>query len=219
MKQIATAILLTAAASAALAGTEVVTYTYDGAGRLVTAVYQAGNTNAALHYRYDANGNRTNYLSIAGNDTSVDTDGDSLADLDELVYFGALGETAAGDTDDDGLDNSTELGFGSNPALADTDTDDADDYHEWVADTDPNNPSSRFAIATIVVSNAPASVSVIFPSSAARWYTLRARTNLCAGAWTNIAGQTQVQGSGGTDTLTDPSPAQRRYYDVEVLRP
>jgi len=49
--------IMSAAATAALAGT--VTYTYDAQGRVVKAVYSDGYT---ITYTYDGAGNRTAYV-------------------------------------------------------------------------------------------------------------------------------------------------------------
>lgn len=219
LQRMVMAAVILAAAVAGLAATETVTYSYDAAGRLVTAVYRSGDTNAAIHYAYDLNGNRTNLISIAGNDGNVDTDGDGFADLDELRYFAHLAEAPGGDPDGDGLDNTNEVAFGSHPGMADTDGDGAGDREEWVADTDPANPVSRFAVTAVTISNAPPSVAVTFPSSATRAYTLKSRSNLTSGAWTPVPGQTGVPGNGATDTLTDTGSPQRRFYRVEVKKP
>ena len=42
------------------AGQGTVTYTHDGAGRMVTAAYSSGGTTATIAYTYDNAGNMTN---------------------------------------------------------------------------------------------------------------------------------------------------------------
>jgi hypothetical protein len=50
---------------------------------------------------------------------SVDSDSDDMADEWEILYFGDLSETAAGNPDGDIFDNLDEFLGGSNPAIAD----------------------------------------------------------------------------------------------------
>jgi len=192
---------------------ETLTYSYTPAGRLTTATYDSGATNATVRYVYDDNSGLTKRTA------TFSTDGDTLDDVWEMEKFGDLTETDAGDPDNDGLANTNEFIFGSHPDLSDTDNDNADDYHEYIADTDPNNPTSRFEIASVTISNSPPSVAVTFPSSASRQYTLRARTNLTTGIWTPIPSQTDIPGSGKTDTLTDTNDTPIRFYQVEVEIP
>ena len=69
-----------------------------------------------------------------------DTDGDGLADVWELQYFGNLAQTAAGDQDADGSPNSGEFANNTNPKVADTDGDGLNDKAEQTAGTNPLNP-------------------------------------------------------------------------------
>ena len=79
---ILTAVLAAAllACAAARAAQEETRYFYDDAGRLAAAAWSVGASNAAAHYRYDANGNRTGTLHVAANDLSVDSNGDGKCD-------------------------------------------------------------------------------------------------------------------------------------------
>lgn len=86
-------------------------------------------------------------------------------------------------------------------------------WQDYVADTDPTNPDSYLHITAI--SKSPA-VTVYFPSSARRFYTLQRRDNLLTGDWTNVAEQIGVQGDGGLDSLQDTAPATRQFYRVTV---
>ena len=199
---------------------ETVSYRYDAVGRLTTAVYEADGTNAAIHYVYDADGTRTNVVSVARGDHSYDSDGDAWGDLDELVHIGDLTLTPDGDVDADRLANVDEIAFGSDVFLADSDGDGADDYHEWVSDTDPNCVTSRFVIVGIVRSNVPPSVVVTFSSRPTRHYTLRKRTgSLIDGAWSNVTGQVNIPGVGPEDILSDTNPPAMGFYQIGVSRP
>ena len=122
----------------------------------------------------------------------------------------------------DGIDDAWQVRyFGLNNPNAgpssDPDHDGVDNYHEYVADTNPTNALSWFQIQS--VSNA-ANLKVSYLSSSSRKYTLYYRTNLTSGGWTNLPSQTDLPGSGGPDTLTDPSPVgPRRFYRVGVRLP
>jgi hypothetical protein len=62
---------------------------------------------------YTAGSNPTNALS-----TPLDRDADGLPDAWELLYFGTLTQTPAGDFDQDGFSNEAERMAGTNPASA-----------------------------------------------------------------------------------------------------
>lgn len=59
-----------------------------------------------------------------------DTDNDGLLDSWEIGYFSNLAQTASDDPDTDGLTNGSEIGIGSNPTLADSDSDGLSDGAE-----------------------------------------------------------------------------------------
>lgn len=62
--------------------------------------------------------------------------------------------------------------------------------------------------------------SASFVSSSNRIYSLHYSTNLISGAWTNIPSQTDIPGSGGVVSLTDPSSkGAQRYYRIGVRVP
>lgn len=136
-----------------------------------------------------------------GNYSSVDHVGDGIPDGWRRQYFGSSGTTtnaascAAGNPDYDGEDN----------------------YHEYLADTNPTNALSWFHIQSTSIA---AGFKVFFQSSASRKYTLYYGTNLTSGAWTNILSQTDIPGSGGVDVLTDPTPTTaQRFYRIGVALP
>ena len=133
--------------------------------------------------------------------TSVDTVGDGVPDWWRAKYFGGDGRSttstslASGDPDHDGVDN----------------------HHEYLADTDPTSASSWFHLRSISLSGA---FSVSYQSSASRKYTLYSTADLTSGIWTAVPSQTGITGSGGVDTLADPSPTgTQRFYRVGVQVP
>lgn len=78
------------------------------------------------------------------------------------------------DWDNDGLPNGWEQTHFGNPtnglAVADNDKDGFDNYSEWIAGTDPNNPESHISLAT----DKPASSAFVlrFPSASNRVYDI-----------------------------------------------
>lgn len=198
------------------AGPYTTEYTYDAADRLQTVVWDVNGTNAAEFLEYDAAGNRSRSLTAGIDNPALDTDMDSLPDLQELVYFSNLDQAGAGDPDADGLSNSNELAFGSSPILKNTDGDSFDDYGEWVADTDPSDSNDWFRISAI--SNEPP-FRIHFTSSSNRNYTLGYSTNLASNVWGNLPGQGPRAGTGGQDSLTDTNSVPQRFYRIEVQLP
>jgi PKD repeat protein len=131
---------------------------------------------------------------------AVDSVGDGICDWWRARFFGGDGTTTNA----------------ASSAFADPDRDGANNYEEYVADTDPTATSSRFQARSIAID--ASGFTVCFQSSAARLYTLCYSTDLLT--WTPVPSQSDIRGSGGVDALTDPSPAgQARFYRVEVKIP
>lgn len=91
--------------------TDTVNYSYDAAGRLVSARYNGGKNVA---YTYDPTGNLTR-RSIT---TFVDTDGDGMDDNWEIAHFGNLSRDGTGDFDGDGMSDLAEYLAGTDPTNA-----------------------------------------------------------------------------------------------------
>ena len=138
-------------------------------------------------------------------------DGTNTVDMGCYEYLNGLA-----DSDGDGLTDGQEVGtHGTSPVKTHTDSDPHSDYEEMIADTDGND------YFHIIACSNESPVTVFFQSSAFRQYTLNWCSNLVDGAWTNIPAQTDIQGSGGIDSLEDagaPASGDRSYeVTVELL--
>ncbi len=159
-------------------------------------VYQ--NTTATVRADYQTKFSTLDLLVLnVGNDDFGLYAHDGLDDAWQVRYFGLNNPkgTPASDPDGDGVSNALE----------------------YQADTNPTNALSFFHLQGI--SNATR-FTAFYPSSSNRQYTLYYRTNLTSGAWTNLATQTAIPGSGRVDALTDPTPTgKQRFYRVGVRLP
>jgi len=173
---------------------------------LVGTVSDANNTNAET---YAANG-----VNIAGDvvirivgtggrefviDTlswtryaGADSNSNGIPDVWELQYFGNLTNTPTGDNDGDLADN----------------------YDEYIADTDPMNPASVFEIEAIWQGTVPI---VQFLSTNSRQYAVMYTPSLLPDAWTNLV--TGMTGSNGVADVVDTNDAVQRMYRVRVNLP
>jgi PKD repeat protein len=170
----------------------------DGTGSTTTAT--------SISHTYAAPGAYTASLTVTGpqgNNTSAgtaivvalstDTVGDGIPDWWRSWYFGLAGTEAdaASDPDQDGEDN----------------------FHEYLADTNPLDPGDNFHILDFSAHNNP---TVLPPPPRTRQYTLYYSNNLASGVWTPVPSQTGAPGSGGLDSLADPSPkTSARFYIVQ----
>ena len=102
-----------------------------------------------------------------------------------------------------------------NPATdtADPDGDGVDNYHEWLAGTDPTNPLSSPAQLTII----PSGANVILTwSTNAVGFTLQSTTNLVSPAvWSTNSPALVV--IGGQNVVISPRSGPRQFYPVEPL--
>lgn len=123
----------------------------------------------------------------------IDDDNDGLRDTWENDFFGGLTNAVPGD---------------------DEDRDGANNYGEYVADTDPGNSHSVFEVRMSPLQS-PRTIS--FNSSTGRLYDVQCSTNLISGEWVNL--DVNVHGNGHETEVPDPSPAACRAYRIRVRLP
>jgi hypothetical protein len=103
------------------------------------------------------------------------------------------------------------LPINSSTDTADPDGDGVDNYHEWLAGTDPTNPSSSPARLTITGSGTPPSGIILTWSTNAVGFALQSTTNLFPpSAWvTNSPGPVVI---GGQNVVTNPITGPQQFF-------
>jgi hypothetical protein len=124
-----------------------------------------------------------------------------------------------GDFDNDGMPDAWETANLLDPdnsadAALDADSDGQMNVHEFVADTDPQDPDSRLT-AAITSTPTPGTVAITFNAVAGKSYTVRYKAALTDSTWT-VLEQIPVQSSPGPQTALDtpPAGARQRFYHV-----
>lgn len=120
-----------------------------------------------------------------------DTDGDGLSDAWEQDNFGTLTNAAAGDWDEDGVDNVSE----------------------FVSGTQPTNNQSYLQFETIMLQP---SLGLQFETVTGRTYWIDFRTNLLAGDWAGLV--SGLIGSNDVRTINDTNEFEHRTYRLGVQR-
>ncbi len=172
----------------------------------------------------------TNVVGAQTNTAAVDGDyldyvvlDDSAETVAVVVDTDGDGSPNFHDTDDDAdqIPDEWEIQNGlnaTNPAdaAADPDMDGATGLEEYTADTDPGDGDSVLRAARI---DANSPVEIFFITSTSRVYSLEYNERVVAPGWSNVAGQVDIPGSGGLDSLTDPDADSERYYRIRVGLP
>jgi len=126
-----------------------------------------------------------------------DSDGDTM--VDQWEAYRKLNPTNAAD------------------ALIDTDGDFSTNVYEYVADTDPLNSNDYFRI--INIATADNTNTIVVSSSSRRIYSLDCNDAIGVDSWTEVAGQTNLPGSGSAFGLVDTNSSPVRTYRVNVRLP
>ena len=123
--------------------------------------------------------------------------------------------SAQADTDNDGLSDARELEeVGTHPKTGDTDADGQSDGDEVVADVDPLDRNSVFAVSQFSSSEG---VPFVFTwhSATGRLYSLQTATNLLS-VWTNLPDYVDRAGVPGIMSFTNDAPSFHDFYSVRV---
>ena len=194
--------------------------TRTNAGHLLAAadmtvtVFRAWNYNAGSGSDYDA---FFNSLRIA---TASAGSGSSTSDTVTITR-----QSGISDQDSDGIPDSWEQAHFGSPTGAtagvDTDGDDASNWEEFVADTDPNNSTSVYPNA---VEEWVAGVSVMTlqagsPTTNSRVYDVWVTTNLMGQAWTPRNLDVPGALNGGPVTLVVTNLGENGFYRSGVKVP
>lgn len=187
------AIRITLASFAATALTlgaraELISYSFDTAGRVTGANYNSGPSTT---YQYDAVGNltRTTTSSVVG-----DTDNDGMSDAWELQYFGTLARDGSGDFDGDGMSDLAEFLAGTHPLL------------------------SASVLRIIRLTPTPGvSAMLEWTSVPGKSYRVQYKNSLAGASWFDLPGDiTASEFTASTVDNTLPGIAQR-FYRVAVI--
>jgi len=87
-------------------------------------------------------------------------------------------------------------------------------YWEYVADTDPTDPDSLFAVTT--ASSETNTLSMAVNSSTGRVYRLLSRSSLSVGDWQPVGGVSEKPGTGAALEFTLPAPGIPTFYRIGV---
>jgi len=145
-----------------------------------------------------------------------DSSGSAIVDMGCYEYVNALADSD-GDGMPDGWENDSGLNAASsNGPSANADSDPFTDLEEYIADTQPTNATSYFAV-TDVTHDSP--IAVHFSSSTNRLYTLKCCSNILATNWIPVPGRGPREGVGGPDLMIDTNSADKSFYRLHVELP
>jgi hypothetical protein len=128
--------------------------------------------------------------------------------------------TVLPDADNDGLPDAWELQYGLNPnspadAQADSDGDTMTNWQEYIAGTDPTDPSSYLKLDAIATS--PSEASLQFMAVSNRTYTVEFTDALGLRSWSKLADLPALP-TNYLEILTIPASATNRYYRLLTPR-
>ncbi|MGB0774740.1 MAG: LamG-like jellyroll fold domain-containing protein, partial [Akkermansiaceae bacterium] len=136
---------------------------------------------------------------------AVDTDGDCVVDAVDP------------DDDNDGMPDAWETANGLNSLLNDRDGDaDGDgfsNWHEYIAQTDPQGSTSKPA-ASVIPGSTSGEYDLAFSTSSSRYYTVECSDTLATGSWQKMS--LPVLGTGSDMTVPLNTTPTRRFYRVLI---
>lgn len=166
---------------------------HEGQGIRVQVARGSSQAEALLLHLHNPVGSQVERIRF--DTTTADTDGNGLADAEELAFFPRLGTPASGDPDHDGMRTDQELRAG----------------------TDPTDGASVFRASAVLV---PSGVqgemvrNLTWRSVAGRTYAVLRSPSL-TGPFTSIA--TAIPASPEVNSFSDPNPPQEgAFYKIVV---
>lgn len=167
---------------------ELITYTYDSAGRLTGASYGSGKSTS---YAYDPAGNMT------GNTDTVftDSDNDGMDDSWELLHFETRDRDGTGDFDLDGLS----------------------DLEEFLAGTLPKDDQSGLRVSRNVTTTG-SSTTIEWSSVPGKTYRVQYKNSLADAGWNDLPGDVTATGATVTKIDSTAAGTIHRYYRVQVVQ-
>jgi len=121
------------------------------------------------------------------------------------------------DTDHDGIDDTWELKYSLNPsdrndAVQDADGDGFTNLQEFLAGTDPRDPTSLMRVVTAQADST--SFKVQFTTVAGKRYAVERTTNFLS--WVTISNN--IQGTGANAQVMDHVGSDKAAYRVKLMR-
>ena len=145
-------------------------------------------------------GNSTFAVVVDSIFSGADTDGDGIPDAWELMYAGNLSKlTATGDADGDG----------------------ATDLEEYLADTNPLDPTDSLEIVGMTLSADHSQATVSWKSKPTRLYQIERRPDLSPNAaWVDVGlGLQSPDANASVTTRTVSAGGSRNFYEIRAVRP
>lgn len=149
-----------------------------------------------------------------------DIDGNGLSDDWELRHFGKLGNSAAADPDNDGLDNAGECLWNTDPLNDDTDNDGMTDGNEVYVGFDPAVPDK---LPTLDLRRTPNGMYRIeWDTRYWQGYMPQFTDRLVPPAWSNLVPHTMYEYNSypyGTMSVIDVhTNAPARFYRIKLVK-
>jgi len=153
-------------------------------------------------------------------DESADMDGNGLADAWEWQYFGKLGNSAADDQDNDGLDNAGESQWGTDPFEDDTDHDGMIDGDEVMVGF---NPAVNDKLPVLGLQHTPNGMYRIeWDTRYYQGYMPQFTDRLAPPAWSNLVPHTMYEYNSypyGTMSVIDVNTNRpMRFYRIKLVK-
>ena len=155
-------------------------------------------------------------IALGTNPLAADTDGDGLIDGDEV----RLGTNPLNpDTDGDGIPDEWETRYGllaGNPSDRDGDLDEdgLSNWGEYVAGTDPTDPSSYLKVNVSVEGDG---ATIAFGAVSNRTYTIQFANGLENVPWSRFS-DVLARPTNRVETLFDPGFVTNRFYRAVTPR-